>query len=386
MYHNDNNYILEKPMIKDKNWYIFPSAIFSHISSMDCDNTIDGVCHEDITFDKCINICDKSPMCEYGYYISNLPGKNICVPLKKSLTNINPLYRVRNKNIYPVLKDAQTKVFIDKRKHSFPPEDANTVFYMDNFCIKNVETNTLLETSPISQSNKTLYNNQVMFAKNGDLIVQALQIPPDLDAGVQYVPIKYGDKLVFNIPNTNLIIRDDSKTTNKMEWVSRSFAISNDTSYSISPIMSGKKKGDVVNYSDIFALVSNVTMFSINENYYIEKLYYASYEQAKANNKNVTFKFIPKMIGWYCNNTKCTDISFDKMIINEQNIGTYNGTPILRNPRCWGKCTYNISNHTYQQFNEQSNSKQQLTPSIWVYIIPIIFIIIFIIVKVLKFN
>ena len=44
---------------------------------------------------------------------------------------------------------------------------------------------------------------------------------------------------------------------------------------------------------------------------HIEKIYYDRYNHAKELGHNVTFKFKPKMKGWYCSNdNKCTEISF----------------------------------------------------------------------------
>ena len=177
-----STYDLEKPLLKDKKWLIFPNTIFSHLSTMDCNDAMDGQCYTDKTFDQCVSACENSSECNFGYYISDLPsGKNICVPLRDGNIDSNPIYRLRSKQIYPEMDDIQTKVFVDKRKYPFPPEQANTVFFMDNFTIQNTDTNTFLETSPIG----TNPDVGVKFDKNGDLIVQALQIPPDLSAGTQ---------------------------------------------------------------------------------------------------------------------------------------------------------------------------------------------------------
>ena len=92
-----------------------------------------------------------------------------------------------------------SKVFIDKTIYPFPPEQANIVFFMDNFLIQNTETKKFLETSPISHEEFDQMSTPVSFEENGDLIVQALQIPPNLSADTQYVSIKYGNSIAFNI-------------------------------------------------------------------------------------------------------------------------------------------------------------------------------------------
>jgi len=325
-------YNIKKPLIKDDKWLIFPDTIFSQISTMDCNDTMEGQCYVGKSFDDCVKSCEQSPECNYGYYISDLPGKgkkdNICVPLKD---HSNPMYRLRKKDIYPVMDHAKTKVFINKQKYYFPPEQANTVFYMDNFTLQNVDTGMFLETSPMSDKS----NNGVKFDKNGDLIVQIIQIPEDLAAGTQYVPVKYGDPIVFNIPNTTLIIGST------MEWIQRSYSVTSDIAYKILPLTPGKNIGDDISYSDTFTIHTNINILGIVKNSSFEKLY-------KSNNGNVVFRFIPKMKGWYCNNNnECTEIPLEKMVVNDKGIGTYNGLAIGRNPGCWGVCKYKIQDQPH---------------------------------------
>lgn len=368
----NSDYNIEKPLIKDKKWIIFPNSIFSNLELSDCNDAMEGKCYTNKTFNQCISLCENSPQCNFGYYISDLPGKNICIPLKDHKVDSNPVYKLRNKNIYPALGAATTKVFFKKDKYPFPPEDANTLFFRDNFNIQNVETGTLLETSPISSTGEELY-----FTKNGDLIVQILQIPPDLSTDTHYIPIKYGDPLVFNIPNTSLIMRENPENNNNMEWVPSDIKLSQDISYSIQPIMKNKKIGDKISLSDTFSIHTNVSILGVNKHSLIEKLYYNTYKQAKNKNKDVTFRFIPKMKGWYCNNnSKCTEIPLEKMVVDNNNTGTYNGFAIGRNPGCWGVCKYKIKNQPRLQPLNSYNKNQPTTYIILLQFAIIIFILI----------
>lgn len=131
---NTNDYNIEKPKIKDGKWLVFPNSIFSSLDTSDCNDAIEGVCYTDKTFNQCVEMCSDHPDCEYGYYISNY-NKNTCVPLRNLKSNSNPMYRLRSKNIYPELKNSVTKTFINKKKYPFPPEEANSVFFMDHFTI-----------------------------------------------------------------------------------------------------------------------------------------------------------------------------------------------------------------------------------------------------------
>ena len=346
---SDDIYNIEKPLIKDESWLIFPKSTVSNINTMDCKDTIAGECYYNKSLTECIEKCDKSTNCSFGYFISNTTdpkGKDICVPLRDSNINGNPIYRLRKQSIYPELEGTNSTVFINRNKYKFPPEQANDVFYMDNLLIKNIETNTLLGNSPVNKDlDKKIYAS---FEKNGGLIVQPLHIPTDFKSGAHYINLKYGDYLIFNIPSTALIIKP-SESNNKIEWVSKYFDISEDLVCNIIPIK-GKKIGDIVKYTDEFSIKISDSILGITNNTLelnIVKLQYNSYEKAKNNKENVTFKFIPKMKGWYCNNdSKCTEIPLDKMIINKDGVGTYDGLPIGRNPGCWGVCKYKIPNQS----------------------------------------
>lgn len=370
-----NSYNIKKPVLKDDNWLIFPDTIFSHINTMDCTDAIEGKCYTDKTFDQCIDTCEKSPECNFGYYISDLPGKNICVPLRDRNFDSNPSYRLRTKNIYPEMEKGHTKVFISKKQYPFPPEQANTLFFEDNFIIQNLETGFFLETSPISGGND---GAKVSFTKNGDLIVQVLQVPPDLSAGTQYVSVKYGDPLVFNIPNTTLIMKEH-KNSDRIEWDPRDYTISKHVAYTLLPVTPGKNIGDEVKYSDVFSIHTKKSILGIDPQSFVEKLYYENYKDAKDNHHNVTFKFIPKMKGWYCdNNSTCQEIELEKMTVNDKGIGTYNGLAIGRNPGCWGVCNYKIKDQPHLQpfdkYIETDDNGNNMI--VWLIIISFILLII----------
>ena len=68
-----------------------------------------------------------------------------------------------------------------------------------------------------------------------------LEIPISLSVGLEYVPVKYGDKVAFNIPTTNLVMRP-SLSKNTLEWISRSFNLSPSSSFTLIPLPDSKKK------------------------------------------------------------------------------------------------------------------------------------------------
>ena len=377
---SDDIYNIDKPLIKDGQWLIFPNTTVSDINTMDCNDTMSGECYNNKSIDQCIQACEKSPECDFGYFISTKSHKekNICVPLRDSNIHSNPIYRVRKQSIYPELNNTTSTVFINKHKYPFPPEDANVFFYMDKFIIYNVETKSYLETLSQIDGNKD-NNNPVSFDEKGNLFVQAITVPLNLASGVQYVPVRYGDPLIFNIPKTTLVM---TSFDTEMRWDESSLHVSNESSYTIVPVMEGKNNGDIILYSDHFAIKMGILIFGINHTSEsnIERLYYKSYKDARLKNENVTFKFIPKMKGWYCNNdAKCTEIPLEQMQLDEKSIGRYEGLAIGRNPGCWGVCKYKIANQPRLQPLDVYTTHKPKPASIniiWFIILPIIILLI----------
>lgn len=337
----------EKPILQKNNWLIFNDTTYSQLETSDCNDTISGKCYTDKTLDQCIKLCEDNPNCDNGYHIKTKKS-NICVPLINSKPNINPVYRLRNQNIYPELKDTVSTTFVNSSKYEFPPAEANIIFYLDNFFIQNVETGTILETSPLSE-----YKNiDINFTKDGDLTIQALQIPQNLSGSAKYVPLRYGDKLAFNIPNTTLVIKNSEMHTSEFQWESRSSDLNDYVSFTLYPIGKDKKLGDVVYYSDKFIIKTSVSMMGVNENFMAEKLYYDDYETAKGKGKNIEFKFIPKHYGYFCDGENgCKEVEIENMVVDSNGIGMYEGNPVFRNESCWGLCPAKKYNEKKFSFN-----------------------------------
>ena len=118
------SYDIKTPELINDKWLVFKNSVFNELDTLDCDDTIEGKCYEDKTFDQCIDVCDKSNLCAFGYYISRKNNSNLCVPIKNPSDSINISYRLRNQNIYPELDDTVVKTFLDKKVYQFPPADA----------------------------------------------------------------------------------------------------------------------------------------------------------------------------------------------------------------------------------------------------------------------
>ena len=374
-----NMYDIKKPLLKDKKWLIFPDTILSDIKTVDCNDTIEGKCYENTSFDECIKMCDKSPHCDFGYYIRGPGKRHICVPLLDLGPQNNPIYRLRNKEIYPELRNIHTKTFFNKTVYPFPPEQANNLFFMDNFNVQNIETGFWLDRSPLSTKGKKIFFNREKVDE--PLTVQLIQIPPNLSAGVQYVRVVYGEDVAINIPTTTLIFRESQTDRNELEWVARAANLTKDSAFQLIPI-DGKKKGDNVLFSDKFAIKKNDSFLGVNEHDTLVKLYYSTYEEAKQRGHNVTFHFVPQMEGYYCNNDgQCTQISLTDMKVNDKGIGEIDGLSIGRNPGCWGVCKYKVPGKPRLKTLEIYTSGSESFP--WVPVIVVCVIVVIIIIAVI---
>lgn len=322
-------------MSYDKNsWKIYNNSIFSQISTLDCNDAMEGECYRDKTLEECVDMCYKSPECDLGYYISGLPTKTgkLCIPLRNENINSNPMFRIRDQNVYKEMKGLKSSVFINKDKYKDVNKLTNSVFYRDNFILKNTETNQFLETSPLSDIKKTVNTE---FSNDGNLILQILQVPADKSVDSEYIPVRYGDKIMFNIPNTTLIMVHDPDT-NTIKWESHDYSIDTQMYYTIKPVDTNKKMGDIIEYSDNFSIHINVFILGVDKTSHVEVLYYADFKQAKEKERDVTFMFIPRINGWYCDNIdkKCKEISISSIKKGKDGLFTYNKNIVSRVPNC----------------------------------------------------
>src|SRR3990167_5001108 len=131
-----SQYKFSKPK-KVNDWYIFPDTVLANINLSGCENTVNGVCHNTKNVEECIDICQKSGKCRFGYFIQT-PDANFCAPLlHHEVGSVAPYYRLRNKDIYPGTKNTRSFVFSDGKKYPFLPDMPNALFYADYFSVKN---------------------------------------------------------------------------------------------------------------------------------------------------------------------------------------------------------------------------------------------------------
>ena len=87
---------IDNPSIYKDNWLKFDKTVLYPLEYNDCNDTIEGVCYNNLSLDDCINKCENSNDCDALYNIK-IDDTNICVPIRTSIINeVNPSYRLKN--------------------------------------------------------------------------------------------------------------------------------------------------------------------------------------------------------------------------------------------------------------------------------------------------
>lgn len=333
-----SQYVLEKPHIYNKKWLVFPNATFSDLQITDCNDTISGICYRDKSFDECVDLCanSKNNDCGAGYYITK-DNENICVPIRTSIHPLlNPAFRLRNKNVHPVLDDMEVNTFVNTDQYPFPPKLPNAVFFEDSFSLQNVKTGLELEI-PVG---KKLQTSRVHMGDPPGMHLQLLPFRTSMERIQYYIPMKYRSPVVFNIPGTSLIIikGDDMK----LKWAARILNTPQiENTFKIHSV--NHPNQDIAFYNDtVYITYQDTNIVTIGANNNLEVMY-QDYQTAKSNGENVEFKLIPKIQSYYCDNGECKPVKLQDTDTNKDN-ATYKNSPVTRNPKCWGLCDY-ITSH-----------------------------------------
>lgn len=331
---------ISQPYKYKDDWLIWPNTVLDYLSATDCDDTIHGYCLSNKSIYECINECSKN--CTTGYFIEIENNKTICVPILEGLTvlkdlskDINPAYRLRPQSIYPELAKTKVSTFINTKKHSFPPDTGNIVFYSD---IVTLEEKLKGYTIEILNSQKT--SQLLQMQKNGNSNIEIIPSQVSTPSLVKYMPVRFGDPVQISVPGTSLIARSSVDFPGLLEWdVTTGLFIGNDLSFRIMPSGKDRKIGDVLTYDDNFLITYNdISVVVVNHNDGTLRLEYKNIQNIDT--RNNSFQLVCKMIGYYCNNGKCQKIQINKTQTNGKS-SRYNGNIVDRSPVCFGMCQTN---------------------------------------------
>lgn len=320
---------LKNPQKYNRNdkYLLFPDSTLDKINYTDCNDTINGICNKDKSLDECIDMCSESKICNAGYYVKN-DFNSYCVPLKTN-DNLNLSHRLKNKKYYPELKYSDSIVFIDTSKYNFPPNEANTIFSYDIMQIKcNDNIMGLDNTDPP----ETKFHKGVTGTN-----IQLLSYEILDNNIIRYLPIQYNERIFINIVESSYILTKNN-ITNTFEWNIK--LINKESSYitfKIIPLDKDYTYKSRVNFRYKFYLKYNDI-----ENCYVDpngnfKADTRSIEQLESEGNDLIFEFIPKMIGYYCNNGICEEIELEKTQ-EEKEKCTYKGNEVFRTKNCYNLC------------------------------------------------
>jgi len=376
-----SKYEIERPWLYDDRWLVFEDTTLSNLDIEDCNDAIYGVCYTDKTFIECVKECKDSEgdMCSAGYYVETPVGeKNFCVPLiTNTIENrdFNPYHRLRKKEIYPVLKNINIKTFVDSNKFRFPPNDVNLVFYLDKMLLENVDKKIKLSYKSIDRTEETedIDISSVFFEKDGNLNIQFRPLETTQSSiGETNSPLRYGDKFVIHIPGTSLVLKKNI-SDKYFKWIANDtpFMEILNTSFECVPKTRNKIIGDYMNYGDEFYILYNSLEIIVMENDTIFSDY-NKYETLYENNKNMGFKLISRMNGYYCDGTECKEVPSNQ-IEKSGETGFYKTRHVNRNPGCWGICKYKKKEANLLDYFGQSNKQNDLIKPIYIIIGLILF-------------
>ena len=314
---------MSNSLYKKNNWLFFPNSIISDLEVTDCNDTVDGICYENIDLDECLEICQNDSDCDAGYFISN-GNFSICAPIKTSVhPELNPAIRLQHKKEQPTLENMDVVTFINTKKYPFPPNTANAVLYEDLFILENIKSKKQIQLPTLDSSNVSL--------KEGEGINLQLLPYRDTTQKIQsYIPVKYGSSVVVNVPGTNLIL---SRNNSSLNWLSRVLTVPQiDNTFKIHSVKNSDNSlmyyGDTIyiTYQDIYLVVYNDIIDKL-------ELVHSSY----SNKLNSQFKLIPRMEVFYCEDNNCKSVSLSQAKIDGVK-AQYKKSIVTRNPSCWGIC------------------------------------------------
>lgn len=299
-------------------WNVFPGSILSQLHLSDCNDTVKGVCPTGLSLQECIRECSENG-CKTGYFVRTA-NQTYCAPLREySATQTSPYYRLRDKSVYPELRDMQTFVF---SKFPYPPNLPNVMFYTDHFVLEHIDTTP--HENAILPYNPGLYLGQsgedAVMTKASPVHVQFL--PEKVSQGnvESYVYVKNGDSLVVNIPKTSYVLRDG-------KWIMRA-GVDNAEKNTLKITCPNKKLGEILDYDDrVYFQANSGSFLSVD----------ASAKHIGNSSTPSLFQLVPKVQVYYCDGSACKGISLDQTT-RKGISATYRGQPIQRNPTCWGLC------------------------------------------------
>ena len=191
---------LKKPEIKkygsDDDWIVYENSIPRPLEHpRTCTDTINSIC-ESKSIEKCIQECDESEKCSFGYHLKYKYGDHNttkCLPIYTSdyYPSSNPTYSLKNQDCYNLPHNVTSHTFISKKRwgnKGILPNEANAVFFDDTVLLGHgLKTNQSFLTHGS--------NGKISFEEFGGT---QLKLLPEYGGGLRTI-VEYHDHVSFNM-------------------------------------------------------------------------------------------------------------------------------------------------------------------------------------------
>lgn len=321
---------VNKPEIYKDKWLKFNKTVLYPMEINDCNDTIDGVCFKNLTFDECVEKCVDD--CDFGYHVKTAK-ESICVPIRSKInSDSDPSFRLRNQNIYNFEDDVSITYFQNKYVYPYPPSDVY-VYYNSRINIKVYDDKDAYMEIDINKN-----NSGINIGKNGtNMILQPKISNTIIDNTTK---VRYNDYLTIHIPVTSLTMRVN-------EGQKISFEILD---------------SEIKNRYQKFAPRNLFYFENINgdEEYikWFEPLYIKTLRGSYLNvinnkitisqEKGTVFCLTPQLIPYYCNNGVCESTNIENVVMNKakDSLEIKDSKGIINkvsfNNSCWNNCKSNL--------------------------------------------
>jgi len=363
----DKNTQMKKPTIRKfavDDWIVYEDSIpppLKHPKT--CTDTINSACGSGKSVEKCIQECDASELCSFGYHLKYGDNTTKCLPIYTSdyYPSANPTYSLKNKDCYDIPADVTSHSFISKKrwgKHGILPNEANAVFFDD----------TVLLGHLLKSDNSFLKNGsdgKVSFQKFGG--GTKLKLLSEYGGGLT-TRVEYGDHISFNIVNddggftSNVMITEPNIISDTTENIIfkpyKNTFLSEKQKFTVIPVPGNKDFQ--FNYNSNFLLRTydgflqiqnkeNISTLVINTTVDPTHNFMSLYDGNKKvdNINSMIFNFRPTKYIYTCEGGKC---SAHKLIDAKRHrrSATVNGNKAYTRSDCFGSCNWKSGRHPKQ--------------------------------------
>ena len=324
-------HVVPRPRLHDNKWVVWKDTIIDVYNVLDCDNTTSGVCFQSKTLKECMKGCDGE--CAAGYYIKLSNGQPICVRTRSLIIpEINPVYRLINKNSLDILKNHEVSTFVNRHHYETIPDEANSIFFHDIINLINVESGKAIGYDYILRGGNDIFLSD----KYDRLKLQLFKTDLSDNRLSIYLKLKYDSPFKIMLPETTLLLETDAKLSRLTFNISN---IMEKNPRTIFKLIRTNSSSNFVSYDDIFYIRDEKGRYVVvnKKTSKLEVKDSVNIENGINSLYNYKFKFINNMRGYYCDNNICKSVKIRDTVTDKRS-ARYNNILVTRHPNCINSC------------------------------------------------